>query len=59
MLYNAEFAAVKMAVKRARKAGTVEAGFLSLRRWGEKFPEYDLESVLKCFRKWVKHEFYK
>ena len=59
MSYNAEFAAVKMAAKRSRKAGTAEAGFSSLRRWAERFPEYDLESVLKCFRKWVKHEIYR
>lgn len=59
MSYNAEYAAVRMAVKRTRKAGTVEAGFSSLHKWAEKFPEYDLENVFKCFKKWIKHEFYK
>lgn len=58
MHYTAETAAVKMAVKRTLKAGTPEAGFLSLQKWSEAHPHYDSAAVLKCFKKWLKRRFY-
>lgn len=52
-----EKAAVKMAVKRSIKAGTIEAGFYSLKKWTEANKEkeiIDINDVLKCFIKWAK-----
>ena len=48
-----EVAAVKMAVKRAKKAG-VEAGFRSLLKWYDRHPNRDINIVLKCYKKAIK-----
>lgn len=49
-----ETAAVKMAVKRSVKAGTVEKGFQSLYDWSKGHPKAEMGEILKCFRKWAK-----
>lgn len=49
-----EVAAVKMAVKRSIKAGTIEAGYKSIFKWSKLWPNANITLVLKCFRKWGK-----
>lgn len=55
---DCETAAVKLAAKRSRRAGTVEAGYMSLYKWQQsqygKYFHADMSEVLKCFRKWAK-----
>jgi len=51
-----ETAAVKVAVKRSRIAGTLEAGREYLAGWILKNQSADIENVLKSFKKWVKKE---
>ena len=53
---NIETAAVKTAVKRSRIAGTLEAGREYLVDWIMRNQSADIESVLKCFRKWARKE---
>lgn len=43
-----------MAVKRAKKAGTIEAGFNSLKKWYEANQERDILIALKCYKKAIK-----
>lgn len=51
-----EVAVVKIAVKSSLKSGSFETGYKTLKKWSEhKNSEMiDIESVLKCFNKWVK-----
>jgi hypothetical protein len=49
-----ETAAVKMAVKRSIRAGSVENGFQSLYRWNKDHPQAEMAEMLKCFRKWTR-----
>lgn len=49
-----EVAAVKMAVKRSKKARTCEAGFLSLKNWHDNHKNCDINIVLKCFKKAIR-----
>lgn len=52
-----ELAVIRMAVKRSIKAGTVEAGYKHLLQWCEEWKEYcNTDLVIKCFKKWVKHQ---
>ena len=50
MMYTDEIAAVKIAVKRAKKAGDIEAGFQSLFKWHTK----DINWIIKCYKKAIK-----
>lgn len=47
-------AAVKMAVKRAKKAGTIETGFKSLKKWHDTNQTTDILIALKCYKKAIK-----
>lgn len=47
-------AAIKMAVKRAKKAGTIEAGFESLKKWHDANQARDIATALKCYKKVIK-----
>ena len=49
-----EIAAVKMAVKRSVRAGSIEKGFQSLYEWSKRHPQAEIAEMLKCFRKWAK-----
>lgn len=49
-----EIAAVKMAVKRSVRAGSIENGFQSLYEWSKGYPQAEITEMLKCFRKWAK-----
>ena len=51
---RATSAAIKMAVKRAKKAGTIEAGFKSLKKWHDTNQERDILTALKCYNKAIK-----
>ena len=53
MMSTDEVAAVKMAVKRAKKAG-IEAGFLSLKKWYDNHPHRNIKIVLKCYKKAIR-----
>lgn len=49
-----ETTAVKIAVKRSIRAGTIEAGYKSLYEWQMHHQSADVASVLKCFKKWAR-----
>lgn len=49
-----ETAAVKMAVKRSVRAGSIEKGFQSLYEWSKRHPQVEMTDVLKCFNKAIK-----
>lgn len=49
-----ENAAVKIAVKRSIKAGTIESGYKSLYEWEMRHQNADMACILKCFRKWTR-----
>jgi hypothetical protein len=51
-----ETAAVKVAVKQSRIAGTLEAGREYLAGWILRNQSADIESVLKSFKKWGRKE---
>lgn len=54
MKYSDEIAAVKIAVKRAKKAGTIEAGFQHLKKWHDKHPTRNINAIIKCYKKAIK-----
>ncbi len=56
-MYKDEIAAVKIAVKKALKYRNCEIGFLHLNSWYDRHNTRDIVSVLKCYRKAVKHFF--
>lgn len=55
MAYVDEIAAIKIAVKRAKKAGDIEAGFQSLLKWHTKHQARDISWIIKCYKKAIKH----
>lgn len=54
MMYTDEIAAVKIAVKRAKKAGDIEVGFQSLFKWHTKHQTRDINWIIKCYKKAIK-----
>ena len=53
MKYNDEIAAVKMAVKRAKRGGR-EAGFVSIKKYADNHANRAIDEILKCYRKAIK-----
>ena len=57
-MYKDEKAALNMAVKRTRKAGSPEAGFRYLQKWTGKHTTRNGKQLVRIFRKWMEKEFY-
>lgn len=58
MNYYDEYAAVRMAIKRAKKSG-INAGFASIKKYADSHPaNRDIEGILKCYRKAIKKGIY-
>ena len=55
-----EIAAVKMAVKRSIKGNDIQKGYNSINKWFEHWKNQgiyvDIDSVTKCFKKWIKRQ---